>query len=68
MANELDFSGKVALITGAASGLGAATARWLDAHGIAELVLVDLDRPALSELGLSCKVTPFGSKVGDPAL
>ncbi len=64
MANELDFSGKVALITGAASGLGAATARWLDAHGIAELVLVDLDRPALSELGLSCKVTPFGGNLG----
>ena len=64
MANELDFSGKVALITGAASGLGAATARWLDVRGIAELVLVDLDRPALSELGLSCKVTHFGSNLG----
>ena len=68
MAGEFDFSGKVALITGAASGIGAATARWLDAHGIAELVLVDLDRPALSALGLSCKVTPFGGNVGDPAL
>ena len=68
MAGELDFSGKVALITGAASGIGAATARWLDAHGIAELVLVDLDRPALGKLGLSCKVTPFGGNVGDPAL
>jgi len=68
VANELDFSGKVALITGAASGLGAATARWLDVRGIAELVLVDLDRPAISELGLSCKVTPFGGNVGDPAL
>ncbi len=68
MAGEFDFSGKTALITGAASGIGAATARWLDAHGIAELVLVDLDRPALSALGLSCKVTPFGGNVGDPAL
>jgi NAD(P)-dependent dehydrogenase (short-subunit alcohol dehydrogenase family) len=68
MAGELDFSGKAALITGAASGIGAATARWLDAHGIAELVLVDLDRPALAGLGLSCKVTPFGGNVGDPAL
>jgi NAD(P)-dependent dehydrogenase (short-subunit alcohol dehydrogenase family) len=68
MANELDFSGKTALITGAASGIGAASARWLDAHGAAQLVLVDIDRPGLDRLGLSCKVQPFGGNVGDPAL
>ena len=31
------LAGKVAIITGAASGIGAATARWLDARGAAEL-------------------------------
>lgn len=63
-----EFSGSVALVTGAASGIGAATARWLDARGIAELVLIDLDRPALDTLGLSCKVRPYGGDVADPAL
>ncbi|OYW46745.1 MAG: hypothetical protein B7Z36_04140 [Novosphingobium sp. 12-63-9] len=68
MASELDFSGRVALVTGAASGIGAATARWLDAHGVGELILIDLDRPGLDRLGLTCKVTPYGGNVGDPSL
>lgn len=68
MAGETDFSGRTALITGAASGVGAACARWLDAHGIAELVLVDMDRAGLDKLGLCCKVRPFGGDVSDPAL
>lgn len=63
-----DFTGKTALVTGAASGIGAACARWLDANGIAELVLIDLDRPGLDALGLACKVRPFGGDVADPAL
>ncbi|WP_298170123.1 SDR family oxidoreductase [Novosphingobium sp.] len=68
MAGDFDFSGKTILITGAASGIGAACARWLDARGAAELVLVDLDRPGLDTLGLSCKVRPYGGNVSDPAL
>jgi NAD(P)-dependent dehydrogenase (short-subunit alcohol dehydrogenase family) len=64
----MDFSGRRALITGAASGIGAASARWLDAHGIAELILVDIDRPALDLLDLSCKVRPIGGDVSDPSL
>ena len=68
MAGDFDFSGRTILITGAASGIGAATARWLDAHGAAELVLVDIDRPGLDALGVSCKVRPFSGSVADPAL
>lgn len=68
MAADFDFTGRVALVTGAASGIGAATARWLDRHGVAELVLVDMDRPGLDLLGLKCKITPYGGDVGDPSL
>ena len=38
----MDFSGKVALITGAASGMGAATAREFRAAG-GQVVMVDLN-------------------------
>ena len=63
-----DFSGRTALITGAASGIGAACARWLDRHGIARLVLVDLDGPGLDALQLSCQVQRMAGDVSDPAL
>jgi NAD(P)-dependent dehydrogenase (short-subunit alcohol dehydrogenase family) len=45
----MDINGKVALVTGGASGLGAATARMLVAAG-ARAVIVDLNEPA-GELG-----------------
>lgn len=68
MTGDSEFNGKVALVTGAASGIGAATARWLDARGIGELVLIDMDRIGLNDLGLSCKITPLGGDVADPSL
>lgn len=65
MAGEYDFSNRTALITGAASGIGAAAARWLAARGIAELVLVDRDESALE---LDCAVRRYAGDVADEAL
>lgn len=63
-----DFAGRTALITGAASGIGKACAQWLDRHGIAELVLVDLDELGLEALELSCQQRHFAGDVADPEL
>jgi NAD(P)-dependent dehydrogenase (short-subunit alcohol dehydrogenase family) len=52
------LDGKVVLITGAARGIGAETARNLAARG-ARLVLTDVDEPALAELA---------AELGDAAL
>lgn len=68
MTNESEFKGKVALVTGAASGIGAATARWLDDRGIGRLILIDMDRAGLNALDLSCPVSPLGGDVADPSL
>lgn len=63
-----EFAGRSALISGAASGIGKACAVWLDQRGIAELVLVDLDKPGLEALDLSCKQRNFAGDVADPGL
>jgi NAD(P)-dependent dehydrogenase (short-subunit alcohol dehydrogenase family) len=52
------FEGKVALMTGAASGIGAATARRLAADG-ARVVLADIDERGLEQVAAS---------IGDSAL
>lgn len=67
MAIETDFTGRSALVTGAASGIGAACARWLDSQGIARLVVVDKDAAGLAALGLTCEVAPHSGDVGDAA-
>ena len=64
----MEFSGRSALITGAASGIGAACARWLDQHGIGTLTLVDIDAVGLEALDLSCKVTRVVGDVADEAV
>lgn len=63
---NMDFSGRTALITGAASGIGAACARWLDTHGIARLILVDRDGQGLNALELGCDAECHAGDVSDP--
>lgn len=68
MAGDFDFANRTALITGAASGIGAATAHWLAAHGVGELVLIDRDEAGLAALDLPCQVRAYIGDVADEAL
>ena len=64
-----DFAGRSALITGAASGIGAACARALAARGAARLVLVDVDGPGLDALDLgACDVERVVGSVADEGI
>ena len=56
---KLDFGGRSALVTGAGSGIGAAVARWLDAHGIETLHLVDVKAEGIEQ------VAPQHERAGD---
>jgi NAD(P)-dependent dehydrogenase (short-subunit alcohol dehydrogenase family) len=68
MGDGLNFNGKIALVTGAASGIGAACATWLAERGAARLVLVDRDEAGLAALEHPCEVVDFTGDVADPAL
>lgn len=62
------FEGKTALVTGAASGIGAACARDLCARGLSRLILVDRDEQALAALETGCETLRHHGDVADPAL
>ena len=69
MMNLQDFAGRSALVTGAASGIGAACATALAARGAARLVLVDVDAAGLAALDLpGCAVECITGSVADEAL
>jgi NAD(P)-dependent dehydrogenase (short-subunit alcohol dehydrogenase family) len=63
-----DFSGRSALVTGAASGIGAACARALAERGAARLFLVDVDAAGLEALELPGEVHRIVGSVAEEAL
>lgn len=64
---SIDFTGMTALVTGAASGIGAACARFLAGAGAAHLILTDSNRDGLERLDLPCRITRISGDVGEPA-
>lgn len=63
-----DFAGRSALVTGAASGIGAASARALAARGATKLFLVDVDGAGLDALDLPGDIHRIVGSVADEAL
>ncbi|MEP0392225.1 MAG: SDR family oxidoreductase [Erythrobacter sp.] len=63
-----DFAGRTALITGAASGIGAACAKLLAERGAAKLILVDVDAAGMAALDLPCEVECITGSVADETL
>ena len=68
MTTSQNFAGMTALVTGAASGIGAACARALCDMGAARLILVDTDGAGIDALGLSCTVECVIGSVADQQL
>lgn len=63
-----DFAGRSALVTGAASGIGAACAKALAARGATTLFLVDVDSAGLDALDFPGDVHRIVGSVADEAL
>jgi NAD(P)-dependent dehydrogenase (short-subunit alcohol dehydrogenase family) len=59
------FAGKTILITGAASGIGRATAELMGSDGTGRLILVDVNKGALDGLQLNCPVDRLSGDVAD---
>lgn len=68
MTKAATFTGKSALVTGAASGIGAACARLLANEGAARLILVDCDGEGLNALDLSCPCERVTGDVSNEAM
>ncbi len=68
MTHFQDFNGRAALVTGAASGIGAASARALAARGAARLFLVDIDGAGMDTLDLPGEVHRIVGSVADESL
>jgi 3-oxoacyl-[acyl-carrier protein] reductase len=65
--DRLSVEGRTALVTGAAAGIGRATARLLGERGARALVLLDLDEAGLAEAAAACSAagTQVVSRVVD---
>lgn len=63
----MQFSRKTALITGAASGIGLATARHLAERGARRLILIDRDAESLARIDLPCTLDLLPGDVADEA-
>jgi NAD(P)-dependent dehydrogenase (short-subunit alcohol dehydrogenase family) len=64
----MNFAGTSILVTGAGSGIGAATARHLASLGAGRLLLNDRHEERIAALALPCEVRPMVGDVADPAL
>jgi NAD(P)-dependent dehydrogenase (short-subunit alcohol dehydrogenase family) len=70
MTDIRDFEGRVALVTGAASGIGAACAKALAARGCTKLFLNDVNADGIKDLDLpeACEIVPVIGSVADEAM
>lgn len=59
------FAGRTILITGAASGIGRATAELIGNEGADRLILVDINKDALGELDLNCPADRLSGDVAN---
>ncbi len=64
---NLGLAQSVVIVTGAASGIGAAIARAAHAEGVGALVLTDRDAPALARIAADLSAHPVTADLADPA-